>query len=92
MRFLFNKRLHVNMGPYEHVELTASVEVDTEKDADLLEAHDASPDSPEQVISFLQYYADEMLFADVEEAHYLTAEPDSFIHEHHKNQSKEHKK
>lgn len=90
MRILLNKRLHVNMGNYEHVELTSSVEVDTEKDAELLEAHDASPERPEQITDLLRYLVDQALFKDIEEAHYLTTEPESFIHEHHKNLSKEH--
>lgn len=90
MRFLLNKRLHVNMGNYEHVELTASIEIDTEKDLDLLEEHQVDVEDPTKVMSFARSLVNEFLASDVEEAHYETANADSFIHDHHKN-TKEHR-
>lgn len=84
MRLLLNKRLHVNMGNFEHVELVATVEVNTETDADILKEHWVSVENLEQVRQFIKEQTDLMLEEDTEEVMYDTKEEDSFIHEYHK--------
>ena len=88
MRLLVNKRLHVNMGNYEHMETTATVEIDTEKDEDILAKYEVASDDLESLEIFINEEINNLLHADVEDAHFMTAEEDSFIHEYYT----EHKK
>lgn len=85
MRLLKHRRLHVNMGPYEHVETSATVEIDTNVDRDLLKEYDVDTNDLDAVTGFMDDHLVQMLLTDVEDAHYLTTETDSFIHEYSKN-------
>lgn len=80
MRFLLNKRLHINMGNYEHVEITASVEVDTNADRETLGELEINPGEPDEVIDFVMEQLDVMLQPGAEEAALHTDEESSFIH------------
>ena len=80
MRFLINKRLHINMGNYESVEITGSVEVDTNVDRQALVDLGVEPDTPDDVIDFVLEQLDVMLQPGAEEARLNTDESDSFIH------------
>ena len=92
MRLLLNKRLHINMGNYEHVETVATVEVDTEKDAELLSDMGLAPDHLDSVKAFMSEEIESLLASDVEDAHYMTDEPDSFVHEYHKQHHQKEKR
>ena len=88
MRLLLNKRLHVNMGNYEHMETVATVEVNTDTDGDLLAQHGVDVTDLEAVEIFISEETNNLLAADVEDAHYMTDESDSFVHEYHKEHNK----
>lgn len=92
MRLLLNKRLHVNMGNYEHVEAVATVEVNTETDADILAKYGVDVTEMAEVEEFISMETNRLLAADVEDAAYLTAEEDSFVHEYHKEHTNKKKK
>jgi len=92
MRFLINRRLHVNMGHYEHVEITGSVEVDTLADRDGLVDLDVEPGEPELVIAFIREQLEAMLAPDIEDARVHTDEEDSFIHPYAADRTTERKR
>lgn len=69
----------VRMGNYETVELVAEVTLDTEEDAARIGADATEP----EIATYIDRTLDELLFADVEDAKYQTADEDSFIHDHH---------
>lgn len=90
MRLLLNKRLHVNMGQYEHMETVATVEINTETDTEILKANGVKDITDLASLEiFLNTEAENILAADVEDAHFMTAEPDSFIHEYYTEHNKE---
>lgn len=78
------KRLVIRMGEYESQELIAEVQYDTETDQRFL---GESPTTAEIALA-VDAALDELLFADVEDASYQTADPDSFIHQHHADLNK----
>lgn len=82
MKVLKNKRLHVNMGQYEHMEIIATVEVNTETDTDLLAERGVDVNDLEAVRRFIDVELTRLIEPDVDDAHFQTANADSFIHEH----------
>lgn len=89
MRLLLNRRLHVNMGNFEHLETTASVEVDTDKDTELLADLGINPTDVATIQEFIQEQVETMIQPDVEDAHWLTDIKESFVHEYAKEHQKE---
>lgn len=78
MRFLLNKRLHVNMGNYEHVEIVGTVEVDTIADADELTANGVSTNL-DDIDTFIKERMDVLMLDDIIDAATHTDRDDSFI-------------
>lgn len=76
------------MGNYEHVEMTATVEINTETDTEILALHGVDVTSLGDVHDFIDEQLQIALESDVEDAHYNTAEEDSFIHEYHQETKK----
>lgn len=92
MRFLINKRLHVNMDNYEHVEITGSVEVDTIADEESLVDLDIDPHKPEAVMGFIREQLDALLAPGVADAATYTDREDSFVLPYHQDRSTERKR
>ena len=85
MRLLKHRRLHVNMGQYEHIETSATVEVDTEADKDLLAEVGVDSHDLTAVENFLDEELSLLLITDVEAARAGTLVEDSFIHDYAQN-------
>lgn len=80
MRFLKHRRLHVNMGNFEHVEISATVEIDTVADAEALKEFGIPvTDTFEEVEDFIEERLDSLLAPDVEDAAVHTDKEESFI-------------
>lgn len=79
MRFLKNRRLHINMGNYEHIEDTATVEVDTVVDAEALKDNGVDPTDLEAVQEFINTQLDHFLEPGISDAAAFTDEEDSFV-------------
>jgi hypothetical protein len=79
VRFLINRRLHINMGNFEHIETTATVEVDTNADAKALETLGVDPEDLGQIDDFLQERLEDLLSPDIEDAAVHTDNQDSFV-------------
>lgn len=72
--------LRVNMGPYESVEATGWVEIDTKADADELKREDVDPNDLDAVMSFLSDLTTDLVQEDAQDAAIYTDEENSFIH------------
>lgn len=92
MRFLINKRLHVNMDNYEHVEITGSVEVDTIADEETLADLGVDPNTPGSVMEFIREQLDALLAPGVADAALYTDRDDSFVLPYHQDRSTERKR
>lgn len=80
MKMTRRRLLRVNMGPYESVEVTGWVEIDTKADADELEREHVDPTNLDEVVSFLSDMTTELVQEDAEDAAVYTDEENSFIH------------
>lgn len=67
------------MGNYEHIEDTATVEVDTVTDADVLRAHGVDPDAPGEVMAFVDDQIEAFMEPGLIEAATYTDEENSFV-------------
>lgn len=65
----------INLGNYEHVEVTAEATADTEIDFE-------TPPSDEAIISYLGELIDAVTENDLKTARDLTAHEDSYIHDY----------
>lgn len=79
MRVLKNRRLHINMGNYEHIEDTASIDLDTNTDGDLLRAQGVDPNDLDSVYQFVEDELAAVLAPGIEEAATYTDEESSFV-------------
>lgn len=80
MKLSKRRLLRINMGPYESVEATGWVEIDTKADADELKRLEVDPENLDDVVSFLNETAADLVQEDAEDAQVYTDEEDSFIH------------
>jgi hypothetical protein len=72
------------MGQYESHEIVGEVTVDTNNEDDRALIAEYAEDPTANTAQFLDGVLEEVMFADVDDAHFNTADGDSFIHEYHK--------
>lgn len=80
------------MAQYETHEILAETSVDTTNEIDqewLAEFKGWGKDSHEDIAMFLDDVLDKVMASDVEDAHYNTTDPDSFIHDYQKQHQPE---